>query len=187
MRLRHINSNNYLCREEPTVIPPVDPSLLLTQYISDASGHQMGEASSPHQAILLNASWVSYNLTQFGCGLPRESVRFHKLRAGSHETTPPDFRRQWQVVDPRVTHVFCSTWIKIRSSHNLPLSQIPSLLSWCLSPFRYVNVFTNLEGLEIFVIFIYIERDRETSSHRHNRSLTPLFSPFPFSREWGQG
>ena len=177
MRLRHTNSNNYPCREEPTVIPPADLPLLLTQNISDASGHQMSEASSPHQAILINASWVSYNLTQFGHGLPRESVRSHKLRAGSHETMPPDFRCQWQVVDPRVTRVFCSTWIKIRSSHNLPPSQIPlicyvahrtqgnmfigllkelpSLLSSGLSPFRYVDVFTNLEGLEIFVIFIY--------------------------------
>ena len=95
MRLRHTNSNNYPCREEPTVIPPADLPLLLTQNISDASGHQMSEASSPHQAILLNASWVSYNLTQFGHGLPRESVRSHKLRAGSHETMPPDFRCQW--------------------------------------------------------------------------------------------
>ena len=48
----------------------------------------MCEVFSPHQAILHDTSWVSYNLIQFGHRLPRESVKSHRLRAESHKIAP---------------------------------------------------------------------------------------------------
>ena len=42
----------------------------------------------PHQMILCDASWVSYNLTQFWPYLPGDSIRFHRLRAQFHKTAP---------------------------------------------------------------------------------------------------
>ena len=46
----------------------------------------------PHQMILCDTSWVSYNLTQFWNCLPGDSIRFHKLRAQPCQTAPIPFQ-----------------------------------------------------------------------------------------------
>ena len=50
---------------------------LVTRYV---------DVSPPHQAVLCNTSWVSYNSAQY---LPGDDVKSHKLRALSHKTVMP--------------------------------------------------------------------------------------------------
>lgn len=59
-------------------------------FTSDISDHQMCGVFSPHQGILHNTKWVSYDFTQFSHYLPGDWVRSHRLSAhsGSFPLTP---------------------------------------------------------------------------------------------------
>lgn len=49
--------------------------------------------------------------------LPRNRVKFHRLRAQSHETAPTS-GVTFQVAGRQVTHDSCLTWLQISGSHN---------------------------------------------------------------------
>ena len=55
-----------------------------------------GRVVSPHIQQFSDTSWVSYNSTQFQHCPPKDSIRFHRLRAQSHKAAL-HFRCQLQV------------------------------------------------------------------------------------------
>ena len=65
---------------------PVSFSLLLTHILLTTRLVTKGGDSFPHNKQVSDTSWGSYNLTQFWCNLPRDSIRLHKLRAKFHMT-----------------------------------------------------------------------------------------------------
>ena len=63
---------------------------------------------------VLDTSWVSYNSTQFGHYLPRDSIGFHRRKVQSYETVP-NFRRQSLV---QVIAMLLTNWLEIGDSHH---------------------------------------------------------------------
>lgn len=76
--------------------------------------------SLPQRAILCDISWIFYDLTTFWYYLPKDSVRYHRLRVQSCETAH-HFRCQWQVVGLHVIYNFCLIWFQVRGSLDLLL------------------------------------------------------------------
>lgn len=64
------------------VLPFVSFSLwvFFTTHISDTSGHQMHGDFIPHQEIICDSSWASYNLTQFWHSVSRDNIRVNILK-----------------------------------------------------------------------------------------------------------
>ena len=70
---------------------------------------------APHQAILCNTSWVSYNLTQFWHCLLGGRVRSRRWRA---QCAPTPLQMPVAAVAPQVAHEFCLTWLQIAGSRD---------------------------------------------------------------------
>lgn len=106
--------DKYMSWEKHSVSLPVC-LLLLSHYhhtYNTSDTRCMGH--SPHQAILCDTNWVSYNLIHISHYLPGDSVRSHRIKAQSHEIAS-HFRCQSQVLRslgyPQFLCDF-ATWLK---------------------------------------------------------------------------
>ena len=70
----------------------------------------------------LDSSWVSYNSTQFGDYLPRDSVRFHRWRVLSYKTHPLHVHTHSHTSEanckPRLLPMFLTKQLNTRGLHH---------------------------------------------------------------------
>lgn len=75
----------------------------------------VGILAAPHDSV--TPAGCSYKLTQFRDYLPGDSIKSHKLKAQSLETSPQIYM-SIAVAGPQVTCNFCPTGQQVRDSHD---------------------------------------------------------------------